>query len=317
MPTMGGMDMGQAINILNVNKFKRQREHMQRYIKLIIKFLAITCIFSFHTANASKWVGCHGCIDFIKEKKARGFSQENSVVRVNVLDVESETLTTYRVTNLTEYEPGNEFSHTLVTPVSSTNEELEAKDFAISVYHEIQNQGTTISAGDLGNVGSTYGNSGFLVNSNNAANVSAALNSWYSSFINSWNVNLTQNTVGSLASAAQGLVVTVVFMDGSSAIFTLDKILTNLSSDGCCAIGFYFDFNLKQIRDKDGNVIPMTPTAANGSTTSVSGGAMEAWSTAFSTMGLSFLGGGNTGSYTVTCTVSGDRVVCTAKRKDK
>jgi hypothetical protein len=271
----------------------------------------------FNSVNASEWTGCHGCSQYSKEQIARSFAEKNATVRVNVLDVEREDLTTFTVTNLTEVEPGNAFSKTLVREVASTNEELEARDFALSFYHELQSHGTTIDAGDLVNIGTTYSNAGYLVNSNNAANVAARLNDYFSSrFLNSWNINVSQHTLGALLSAAQGMVFTVVFSDGSTATFALTKIRAKLTVDGNTN-GFHFDFDLEELRDADGNVIPMTPVAASRSTTSVSGAAMGAWTTAFYTMGISFSGGGSSGSYTVSCTVNGDKVICTARRNDK
>jgi len=271
-------------------------------------FIFLTLIIS-NNLFSEEWVRCNNCSVSEQESLARAHSVPNQQVRVNVIDFSSESFKTFRVTHLVESEPGFSINKIYSTAVDSTLEEIKAVDNAVLILKEFGER--TSRDIPISELGLNFDNAGYLSHSFNGRRVAAGLSDYFGSVIRSVNLNLEAKTVGAL-SAASKIDVQVSFPDGSIAKFKLDSVVLNLDSQGNAA-GITVEFELSELRDADGNLLPMSANDATAVTNqSVSGGAAGSWATSFSVLGISY-SGSSSGGIVVTCELKGGKVVCTGR----
>ncbi|MEE4245268.1 MAG: hypothetical protein V2I33_07640 [Kangiellaceae bacterium] len=280
---------------------------------LVKKFFMILVLVGCSIASAQsshtvKWLVCNDCSEATKEVKAKANFSKNNSVRVNVFDIVNDRLTTYHVTSVFENELGAvSINRISARPVESTEQEVVAKD----VVMELLRGQTHFQSTDLG---VSYGNAGYLVNTVNARTVgerlSAAINS---SMLAASRATFSTEVHAAFTAIPHPITFVVTFPDGSTASFVVNAIPVRLGTDGQF-VRYDIELLMTKIKDADSNVMPTSFGQVSGIEVAPSTAALSAWETAFAILGIQYIPSSfvSTG-YTISCRTTAGVLTCTSR----
>lgn len=277
---------------------------MYKYLNIIF-FISLTTFFT-NKAYSTNWDVCSNCSEIALKAVSSAYAVNNEERLVNILDLENETLQSFLVLKIREREGEFFINRIIVTSVEETVGDLNiaAKAF------ELVSEGSGLTASGLGLV---YQNAGQLTNSTNAANVANAIEAHLATnFLANENTQ-SASELAAMSAAARSTVFAISFSDSSVATFNLSSIDTILDEDGD-VVEFTFSLSLKELRDGQGNVIPMSESGFPGLITTGTPGDRAAWDSAVASNSVTITWGDGTAtrSWMMSCTTVAGKIICTA-----